>query len=445
MSTLDVPEPSATAPREALESPAPLKRDPAFWGITLTQFLGAFNDNLFKQVVFLLFVAVPVTRNGEQTTVDLQSLVAGVFSVPFILFSGFAGYLSDRHSKRHIIVLAKCAEIGIMLTGVLVFYAYSRYGLNMTAVIAFCVVLFAMGTHSAFFGPGKFGILPELLTRRDLPMANGIILMTTFLAIILGSGLAGVLMSAFRLNMWGVGLACTGIAVVGTVTSLWIRRVPVSRPDLPFEWSTLAIPTDIWRLLRADHSLRAAIVASSIFWAAAAMVQMSVNALGIRQLEAGETKTSFLVSLISIGIAAGSAIAGMASKNRFNARVLKLGAWGLVGGLILMALPGRSHSHLLGYWGSIPALIVLGGFTGLFAVPLQVYMQSRPPEGAKGRMIATQNLLNWIGIAMAAPVYAFVERCTVWLHLPGSTTFGFTALMMGTVAVFYRPKDQTLD
>jgi acyl-[acyl-carrier-protein]-phospholipid O-acyltransferase/long-chain-fatty-acid--[acyl-carrier-protein] ligase len=180
------------SPATELESPADphaglprLYHDRSFWGMTATQFLGAFNDNLFKQLMLLL--AIPIGAEAA-TKADEQGLATMVFALPFILFSGLAGYLSDRYSKRTVILLAKVAEIGIMALGMLAFLEYGMFGYR-----GLLVVLFLMGTHSAFFGPGKYGILPELFRQTDLPRANGVILMTTFLAIIFGTASAGVL------------------------------------------------------------------------------------------------------------------------------------------------------------------------------------------------------------------------------------------------------------
>src|SRR5215831_2130960 len=126
---------------------APLFRDRSFWGMTATQFFGAFNDNLFKQLMLLL--AIPVGAAAARKA-DEQGLATMLFSLPFVLFSGFAGYLSDRYSKRTMIVACKVAEIGIMLLGMIGFLAYGTTGYR-----GLLAVLFLMGTHSAFFGPGK--------------------------------------------------------------------------------------------------------------------------------------------------------------------------------------------------------------------------------------------------------------------------------------------------
>src|SRR4029079_7819835 len=213
----------------------PLFRDRSFWGMTATQFLGAFNDNLFKQLMLLL--AIPVGA-AAAARADEQGLATMIFSLPFVLFSGFAGYLSDRYSKRTMIVLCKVAEIGIMSLGMIGFLAYAQ-----TGYAGLLAVLFLMGTHSAFFGPGKYGILPELFRETDLPRANGVILMTTFLAIIFGTASAGFLgellynAAGERVpeRLWIGALACVGIAAVGTIASLLVRPVPPAVPNLRFQ------------------------------------------------------------------------------------------------------------------------------------------------------------------------------------------------------------------
>src|SRR6476620_4495963 len=229
-------------------SVTPLFQDRSFWGMTATQFFGAFNDNLFKQLMLLL--AIPVGAAAARKA-DEQGLATMIFSLPFVLFSGFAGYLSDRYSKRTMIVVCKVAEIGIMLLGMIAFLAYGTTGYR-----GLLVVLFLMGTHSAFFGPGKYGILPELFREEDLPRANGVILMKTFLAIIFGTASAGFLgglvydAAGQRVpeRLWVGSLFCIGIAICGTITSLLVRPVPAAVPGLAFQPSGLFIPPDTRRL-----------------------------------------------------------------------------------------------------------------------------------------------------------------------------------------------------
>ncbi len=407
--------------------------NPAFWGLSITQFLGAFNDNLYKQILLLLFVAVP----WQGQTKDLQWLATGCFALPFVLFSGYAGYLSDRFSKRRVIIASKVAEIVIMAIGIVGFTILDRWGMTAATITFLCATIFCMGAQSAFFGPGKYGILPEFLPERQLPDANGFLLMTTFLAIIFGSAIAGTLLEWFRQHLWMAGTVCTAIAVVGTLSSLAVARVPVAQPQLRFDPTTLAIPRQLWEHFRKDGSLPGAIVVSSIFWMAAAIAQMAVNALGKLQLQVGDRRTSLLVASISIGIAAGSMIAARMSRHRFHTKVLVTGLWGLCICLVLLALPAaNAHKHFLGYSGSLATLIIAGAFTGMFAVPLQVFLQARPPPSLKGRMIASQNLLNWIGITASAPIY---HLATVLLNTTGFPPCGMflvVSLLLAAVGLY---------
>ncbi|MFT5526292.1 MAG: MFS family permease [Pirellulaceae bacterium] len=463
----------------------PLSRDVAFYSITVTQFLGAFNDNVFKQILLLMFVAVPIgitatsTDTGSAiqietpvktieaeiasgtlenpsveklngtlnsaTTMDLQPLATFVFALPFVLFSGYAGYLSDRFSKRRVIVLSKVTELVIMAIGLALFASYSATGLTMSLVIFLSATLFLMGTQSTFFGPGKYGILPELFDNKDLPSANGLILMTTFLAIILGSALAGQLLDAFPGQLWVSGLFCVVIAAIGIGTCLGIRKVAPSSAGIRFEWGNLAIPQEIRALLRKDKAIMFAVSASSVFWLAASMVLMAVNSLGELQLHTSKLETGLLISSVSVGIAFGSIIAGAISKNYFRGDLIQIGAWGAALTLSALAIPPITGSpHILGYYGCMAALILLGGFTGVFAVPLQVFLQSRPPDALKGRMIATQNLLNWIGILLSAGIYALATAAFALLDAPVNAMFGVTAVIMAGIGLFYRPKTISL-
>ena len=505
--------PTSDGPREATPR---LYHDTSFWAMTATQFLGAFNDNFFKQLLLLLSIvvfdiarqpggtlsglvvdsqgspvadaAVEILREGRPAaslrsdaqgrfqfeasvgdiyqvetegglsvarTVDaattrtvaapslrvvrgqkpknLQWAAMFAFSLPFVLFSGFAGFLSDRNSKRRVIVLSKVAEIVVMLLGMAAFAAFATVG-----HAALFAVLFLMGTQSAFFGPGKYGILPQMLRQSDLPRANGIFLMTTFLAIIFGTAAAGFL-SGRLLPAAGV---CVGIAIAGTLTSLAIRRVPPANPDLKFHASALTIPADTRNTLRADRPLFVALLASCMFWLVAGLVHPGVNALGKTQLGLSDAMTSIMVASMGVGIALGCFLAGLISRGRVEFRLVRIGAWGIVGSLVLLCPLGAGRSHLLGFWGSLPALAVLGMFTGLFAVPLQVFLQSRPPEELKGRMIAVMNQANFTAIMISALLYGLFERLLAALDRPPSQIFALTALLMLPVAIFYRPRHE---
>ncbi len=422
-----------------------LYQDSAFWGMTVTQLFGAFNDNLFRQLMLLLAVPVGAAAVNQD---DQQWLATVVFSLPFVLFSGYAGFLSDRFSKRTIILLAKFGELVVMTLGVLAFFNYSRTGYT-----GLLVVLGLMGTQSAFFGPSKYGILPEMLRRSDLPRANGLILMTTFLAIIFGTASAGVL------GQWLVdetaplaesagGLAqgsafCIAIAVIGIVTALWIRRVPPARPDLRFRMSALTMTPETRAVLRNDLPLLAAILASCTFWLVSGIAIQSINSLGLVQLELGKQLTSLLTAMIGAGIAVGAVIAGRMCRGRADPRVVRLGVWGIVIFLLILSISLPDGRHLLGFWGSLVVLLLVGISAGMFAIPVQVFIQARPPTGQKGRMIAVMNQANFIAITLAGFIYLAMDRSAVAMDWPRSTLFAMMAGLFLPVALLYRlPADK---
>ena len=456
-------------------STKPLSRDASFWGMVWTQFLGAFNDNLFKQLMLLLAIPVAVVAvadhdgakqvaeagaelDNEQVVPDVekpdkkgdgQALATIVFSLPFVLFSGFAGYLSDRYSKRTIINLSKFAEIMIMALGMIGFLMFQKSGYN-----GLLLVLFLMGTQSAFFGPGKYGILPELFAPFNLPKANGTIVMTTFLAIILGTVAAGFLKDGLlddgqplmnQANRLWIGSAiCIAIAVVGTATSFMVRKVSPAAPDLKLTASSFAIPTETRRALFADRHLVCAILASSVFWLVSGIAIQAVNSLGITQLKLNSTKTSILAGVIAIGIAVGAMVAGKISRGKTDFRIVRAGMWGIVIWLFVLSISRGGGRHLLGFGGSIPVLILLGFSAGLFAIPLQVFIQSRPADDQKGQMIAVMNQANFIAILLSGVVYLGFDKLVDAQGWPRSYIFAMMAILVLPMAIFYRPTNDIL-
>jgi acyl-[acyl-carrier-protein]-phospholipid O-acyltransferase/long-chain-fatty-acid--[acyl-carrier-protein] ligase len=312
-------------------------------------------------------------------------------------------------------------------------------------------VLFLMGTHSAFFGPPKYGILPEMLRTEDLPRANGVIVMTTFLAIIFGTAAAGFLgdwcidpnapLEASAHQMWVGSACCIGIAVTGTMTSLLVRWVPPAKPDLQFRWSALTLPPESRRVLRQDPPLLTAILATCVFWLVSGVAIQAINSLGLVQLEVGKLKTSIMTAIIGLGIALGAVIAGKLCRGRANPRVVKVGAWGLFLLFVLLSISRPGGVHVLGYTGSLAALVLTGIAAGFFAIPVQVLIQARPPDGLKGRMIAVMNQTNFFAIMVSGLVYYAFDWIVEGMAWPRSAIFAMMAVLLLPVAVFYRLPD----
>src|SRR5687767_11396015 len=183
-----------------------------------TQFLGAFNDNLFKIVVSMLAVHAATQANAGRQL----SLVGIIFILPFLLFSGYAGQLADVYSKRSVLVVTKSLEIVAAGLG-LVAFATGRLELTYA-------VLFLIATQATFFSPAKYGILPEILPDRDLSRANGVLEMSTFVAIVAGTAMGGFLFEALRDRLWIVGTIVVVVAIAGSVLSLRIPHVPAALP-----------------------------------------------------------------------------------------------------------------------------------------------------------------------------------------------------------------------
>jgi MFS family permease len=442
-------------------------RDRSFWGLTITQLLGAFNDNLFKQLVLLLCVEkateIALTTGGEVSD-RFQPIAMAVFAIPWILFSGVSGFLADRISKRRIVVICKSMEIVVMGCGLLAFLSGELWALF--------VVLFLMSVQSTVFGPAKFGILPEQFRAEDLPRINGIFQMTTFLAIILGFASAGILKDLLpgQQGLALVSVVAIVIAIVGTGAACFVRPTPIAQPDLKLSWRAVGIDGENWSLIQNNRFLLGVLLVSSLFWFTGGVVQPAVNNLGKIDLGLSNARTGILQACMGVGIAFGCVLSGRLSKNRIRFGLVRAGTWGMTLGLPLLtavsylqpgvaadgAAPISAAAAALGHlifdattaeWLARCCLVWLGASAGCFVVPLQVALQSVPPEAQKGRMIGTMNLVNWCGILLSAISYGIFELARSQLNLRGgfelhsATVFCALAVIAGLVAVFYRPAD----
>ncbi|MGI9519530.1 MAG: MFS transporter [Pirellulaceae bacterium] len=417
------------SPERDLSHLPPLGRDPAFIGMTATQFLGAFNDNLYKQLLLLIALDYKKIRGFESDPYQFIAMLA--FAIPFVMLSGFAGYLSDKVRKRNVIVVCKTLEIVVMICATI---AFTTGTIGSTALIVWLfVVLFFMGAQSALFGPSKFGILPEMLRDSDLPRANGIIQMTTFLAIIFGTALSGFLKQAMPNHLWVICVICIGIAILGTLTSLLIRVTPIANPGMKFSRDCLLIERSTREFIWRDHALLGTMMIYALFWFAGAVFMPTVNAVCKDQLEFPEQWSGLLLGVLSIGIAIGCVTCGKLSRDQVRFDLMRFAGWGLFVATALTSIAcvlplnnAGQHCILIG-----AALFVVGLFAGVFAVPPQVFIQSRPPETSKGRVIGAMNLFTWSGITAAAGYYyAF----TLGLSLVGAV-YSWTFLSIGVMFV----------
>ncbi|MGH7798408.1 MAG: acyl-[ACP]--phospholipid O-acyltransferase [Candidatus Binatia bacterium] len=361
-------------------------KQPGFFGFFSTQFLGAFNDNFLKIVVS--FVALDLAVHGGPGYVEI---IAFLFILPSALFSGYAGHLADVYSKRTILVAVKVCEIVIMVLAIATFFTG-----HLESML---VIVFLMGLHAAFFSPAKYGILPEMLPDKDLSRGNGLLEMSTFMAIILGTSVGGALFALWKHNLPLIGLLMLVIAVLGTLTSLRIARVPPSGAAKLFQLNPFGEIADGFRRLRADRPLWLTVIGISFFWFLAALVQINMLFFGKELLQLDEFHNSLLFTFLAVGIGLGSLAAGRLSGDHIELGLVPLGsvAMGLFLGLVALSAPSYPHTAA--------ALVGLGFAAGLFAVPLNAYLQQKAGREEKGQLIATNNFMNTIGIVLAAGIH----------------------------------------
>ncbi len=357
----------------------------------VTQCQGAFSDNVFKFVV--IFSAMGLYPN-ESDQDRLVSLIGALFAVPFILFAMTGGFCADRFSKRSVAIRIKLGEILIMSLGAI--------GLFLGHLYLLMGIIFLMSAQSAFFGPVKYGLLPELLAEKRLSWGNGIIGLGTFISIILGTIAGGLLFDAFD-NQVNTGFILMALATTGLMASRGISRV---RPADPQKQYRLNFLSEFWKQFtyaRKDFVLLISIVGSTYFWFLGALVQQSVMIYGRNELQLSYFNTSILFAMMAVGIGLGSMAAGYISKRKIETGLIPLGAIGVSAFSFLMGQAGLP-THQFGLF-----LGCVGFFGGFYIVPINALVQHRPERRRKGSVIAMQAFLSWVGILLAAGVYFLLK------------------------------------
>jgi acyl-[acyl-carrier-protein]-phospholipid O-acyltransferase/long-chain-fatty-acid--[acyl-carrier-protein] ligase len=257
------------------------------------------------------------------------------------------------------------------------------------------VVLFLLAAQANFFSPAKYGILPEMLGEAQLTRANGLLELSTFAAIVLGTSVGSLLFARWKGEPLILGGMLLGIAVAGSLTSLFIRKVPASGSRLPMQWNPFAeVWTGVRRIYR-DRPLWLTVAGISYFWFMGALFQMAVILVGTESLHLSDTRTGLLVTALAIGIGAGSIAAGWLSGDTVEIGLVPYGA-ALLG--LASILFGFAHT----FASSVVWLAVAGFAGGLFIVPLNAFLQEHAEPQEKGRLLATNNFLNMIGVVLAS-------------------------------------------
>ncbi|CAH8203869.1 Acyl-phosphate glycerol 3-phosphate acyltransferase [Vibrio aestuarianus] len=360
----------------------------------ITQFFGAFNDNIFKNVL-LLFVAFAGANVLPISSNLFINLAAGLFILPFFLFSASAGVLADKYEKSAFIRKVKLAEIGIMCLGAIGFITES-YAILL-------LLLFLMGTQSAFFGPVKYALLPQQLKSEELVPGNALVETGTFLAILLGTLGAGLIASAENAK-YVAAAAVVVFAIVGYLASRHIPNAPACAPDLKFRWQPIKQTKQTIAIAKSDRTIFQSIIAISWFWFLGAAYLTQFPNFTHHYLNGNESAVSFLLALFSIGIATGSMTCDRLSNHRIEVGIIPIGSFGITifGYLMAQAVPDSlpiftDFHSFLSYqplWPLFFYLLMIGVSGGIFIVPLYALMQQQAKVTQRAQVIAALNIYN---------------------------------------------------
>ena len=363
----------------------------------LTQALGAFNDNVFKNSLVILIAFQGATLMGLGST-DLTIAAAGIFILPFFLFSATFGQLADKYEKSRLIRATKILEIVVM--------TLAAIGFATGSIALLLCVLFLMGAQSSLFGPAKYGILPQHLAPEELVGGNGLIESATFLAILIGTLLGGILIAIQPTGPLLVSAAVLVFAVLGYIASRKVPIAPATAPDLHINWNPV---TETWRNLRflqkGNRSVFLSVLGISWFWFFGATFLQTLPGYTKDILGGNESVATLALTLFSIGIGTGSLLCEKLSHRTVEIGLVPLGAIGMTvfGVDLYFAHPLPSIETGLnalafikadGNWRVALDLVMIGAFGGLFVVPLFALVQQRSEHSHRSRIIAGNNILN---------------------------------------------------
>jgi MFS family permease len=379
-----------------LFQPSDRLKSQTYIGLILAQFQAAFNDQAIHASA--MFYAI---HQGTLTEAQAISLMPILFYAPWAIFCTLAGYLADRYGKRGSLVFWKIAEIGITLVA-LIGFMMGTVGKSPMGPWVVLSTVFLMGTHSAFFVPAKYGIMPEILQPQLLSKGNGILEATSFLAVILGTVTGGILSSVFHGREYFIGMILVGLAVLGAAASFLIQRVPAANPGRPFPKNLFRPLLDNLRIMIRSKPLALAVLGIAFFTFMVAFMRSTMYMHGESSVPRwDEFKTSLVVATVALGVGVGSYIAGMVSGGKVELGLVPLGSVGMAVATLLAAFT------LFYLPGLVVMLVLIGFFSGFYIVPLYTLLQHRAPKASKGDLIATSNFVNVTG-AIAASLLFFV-------------------------------------
>jgi 1-acyl-sn-glycerol-3-phosphate acyltransferase len=370
----------------------------------LTQLLGAFNDNIFRNGLIILITFQGVRVLGMNAS-QIANAAGALFILPFFLFSAPAGQLADKYEKSRLIRLIKLLEIALMILAAFAFINESY--------VALLFVLFLMGCQSTMFGPVKYAYLPQQLATDELVGGNALVEFGTYTAIILGLIVGGISVAIDNANQFVISACLIGVAVIGYLAS---RSIPVTRapdPALTINWN---VWTETWRIIqfaREKQSVFLSILGISWFWFFGSAITLQIPAYTLDILNGSEEITTVLLAAFAIGVGIGSLLCERMSDRRIELGLVPFGSIGmsLFAIDLCFAQPLMHVDHVntiaefitrSGSWRILTDMAMLGAFAGFYSVPLFAMMQQRADRQHLSRIIAANNILNAVFMVAAA-------------------------------------------
>jgi len=376
----------------------------SFHALNITQFLVVFNDNIFKFLIVYLLIDL----YGEDSASSILAFSGVVFVLPFLLFSFFAGSLADSIGKLTMIILTKAVEIGIAILGVLFLFYQNAFGLWFT--------LFLYAVQSTFFSPAKLGIMAEIVKKDELVRANGQMSASMYIAVILGSLSASLLLDATDRNYVFTGSICVFTAIFGLITALKIKQYKEHKsPILSFK---SFIETVEW--FGKTKYAKTAIIGDTFFLLMGSFVQLNLIPFAMRSLGLSDIAGGYLFFLLAVGVSLGAYACASIPSKKPKISFTPLAGVAIAFFFFLLDLFSDNLE-------AVCLLLLFLGFSGgFFQVPLNSFLQSASPDHLRSKIMGIDNFFAFTGIFLSSLLLYFLQTL---LEIPPDTCFTFLGVI----------------
>ena len=415
-----------------------------FLPMFITQFFGALNDNVYKQALLLVITYGWINQQATDVS-TLNNLAALLFILPYFIFSATAGQIADKFERSQLIRGIKVLEIVIMLIG--------SAGFLLGNLWLLLLALFMMGTHSTFFGPIKYAILPEILKPNELMSGNALFQSGTSIAILIGMILGGAVISMSQGNLIWISLTVVIIAILGYLSSRFILKQQVSSPELKIDWNFFRTSFQTLKYAKSLPLIFMILLGNSWYWFYGATYLTQIPQLTQQNLHASENVVSLLLTFFSVGIGVGSLLCRRIGGSEVNIKMVPIGAIGLTLFAFYLALslayvPERTgammnvadmFNHGAIYYHVMLAVTLLGISGGFYIVPLYAMMQAYSPRSHRARVVAANNILNAVFMVSSA-IFSIIILSVLKIDI--KILFSITAVLSAgfTLWLLYRLK-----